>query len=60
MPGPGPQPGYLGVKALLTAVDGTGTVITIPGPKPLKAGLRRLRRAGRAHARKEPGSAGRR
>ncbi|TVZ06898.1 transposase [Trebonia kvetii] len=50
----------LGVKALLTAVDDTGTVITIHGPKPLRAGLRRLRRAARAHARKKPGSAGRR
>ncbi|TVZ04983.1 transposase [Trebonia kvetii] len=50
----------LGVKALLTAVDDTGAVITIPGPRPLKAGLRRLRRAARAHARKKPGSAGRR
>ena len=60
-----PRPGTaigidLGVKSLITAVDDTGTVITIPGPKPLSAGLRRLRRASRAHSRKKPGSAGRR
>ena len=61
IPGPGTAIGIdLGVKALLTGVDDAGTVITIPGPKPLKAGLRRLRRAARAHARKKPGSAGRR
>ncbi|TVZ06484.1 transposase [Trebonia kvetii] len=48
------------MKALLTGVDDTGAVITIPGPKPLRAGLRRLRRASRAHARTKPGSAGRR
>jgi len=47
----------LGVKALLTAVDEQGNVITIPGPRPLRAGLRRLRRASRAHSRKQPGSA---
>ncbi len=35
-------------------------MITVPGPRPLRAGLRRLRRAARAHARKKPGSAGRR
>ena len=35
-------------------------MITVPGPRPLRAGLRRLRRASRAHARKKPGSAGRR
>jgi putative transposase len=35
-------------------------VITIPGPKPLRAGLRRLRRASCAHSRKQPGSARRR
>ena len=50
----------LGVKSLLTGADDTGAVITIPGPKPLRAGLRRLRRAARAHARTKPGSAGRR
>jgi putative transposase len=60
-----PRPGTaigidLGVKSLLTGADQAGTVITVPGPKPLSAGLRRLRRASRAHSRKKPGSAGRR
>ena len=60
-----PRPGTaigidLGVKSLLTGADDTGRVITVPGPRPLRAGLRRLRRAARAHARKKPGSAGRR
>jgi putative transposase len=50
----------LGVKTLLTGVDHTGTVIEIPGPKPLRAALRKLRRASRAHSRKQPGSANRR
>ena len=48
----------LGVKALLTGVDDAGNVIIVPGPRPLRAGLRRLRRASRAHSRKQPGSAG--
>jgi putative transposase len=47
----------LGVKTLVTGVDNIGNVIAIPGPKPLRAGLRRLRRASRAHSRKQPGSA---
>ena len=60
-----PRPGTaigvdLGIRSLLTGADDMGTVITIPGTKPLKAGLRRLRRAARAHTRKRPGSAGRR
>ena len=60
-----PRPGTaigidLGVKALITGAEETGTVITVPGPRPLAAGLRRLRRASRAHARTRPGSAGRR
>jgi putative transposase len=50
----------LGVKTLLTGVDDAGNVITFPGSKPLRAGLRRLQRASRAHSRKRPGSAGRR
>jgi putative transposase len=50
----------LGVKTLLTGVDDTGRVITAPGPKPLRASLRRLRRASRSHSRKQPGSANRR
>jgi putative transposase len=50
----------LGVKTLLTGVDDTGKVISVPGPKPLRASLRKLRRASRAHARRQPGSANRR
>ena len=50
----------LGVKTLVTAADNAGNVITIGGPRPLHAGLRRLRRASRAHSRKRPGSARRR
>ncbi|MGH3298082.1 MAG: RNA-guided endonuclease InsQ/TnpB family protein, partial [Trebonia sp.] len=60
-----PRPGTaigidLGVKALITGVDAAGAVISVPGPRPLAAGLRRLRRASRAHSRTRPGSAGRR
>ncbi len=50
----------LGVKTLLTGVDGAGTVISIAGPKPLRSSLRRLRRASRGHSRKVKGSASRR
>jgi putative transposase len=50
----------LGVKTLLTGVDDTGTVVSIAGPKPLRASLRKLRRASRAHSRKKHGSANRR
>jgi putative transposase len=50
----------LGIKSLVAGADNAGNVITVPGPRPLRAGLRRLRRASRAHSRKEPGSAGRR
>ena len=50
----------LGVKTLLTGVDDRGRLIMLAGPRPLRAGLRRLRRASRAHSRKHPGSAGRR
>jgi putative transposase len=50
----------LGVKALLTGADSDGNVIEIPGPRPLRAALRKLRRASRAHSRKAPGSANRR
>ena len=49
----------LGVKTLLTGVDDAGNVIRVPGPKPLRASLRKLRRASRAHARTRPGSANR-
>jgi putative transposase len=50
----------LGVKTLLTAVDDLGQVTAIAGPKPLRASLRKLRRASRAHSRKAKGSANRR
>lgn len=50
----------LGVKTLLTGVDDTGNVVSVPGLKPLRASLRKLRRASRAHSRKQPGSANRR
>jgi putative transposase len=50
----------LGVKTLLTGVDDRGRLIAVAGPRPLRAGLRKLRRASRAHSRKQPGSAGRR
>jgi putative transposase len=50
----------LGVRALLTGADSDGNVIAVTGPRPLRASLRRLRRASRAHSRKQPGSANRR
>ena len=50
----------LGVKTLLTGVDNLGHVITVAGPKALRASLRKLRRASRAHSRKARGSANRR
>jgi putative transposase len=50
----------LGVKTLLTGVDDTGRLISIPGPKPMRASLRKLRRLSRAHARRLQGSTSRR
>jgi len=50
----------LGIKSLLTCIDDVGAVITVEGTKPLRASLRKLRRASRAHSRKKPGSANRR
>jgi putative transposase len=50
----------LGVKTMLTGADDRGRLIEVAGPRPLRAGLRRVRRASRAHSRKQPGSAGRR
>jgi putative transposase len=50
----------LGVKTLLTGVDDQGRVIEVTGPRPLRASLRKLRRASRAHSRKVKGSASRR
>lgn len=49
----------LGVKTLLTAVDDRGDVIEVAGPEALRAGLRKLQRLGRAHARTRRGSANR-
>jgi putative transposase len=50
----------LGVKTLLTGVDDAGNTIKVAGPKALRSSLRRLRRASRAHSRKQPGSTNRR
>ncbi|HEX7160333.1 MAG TPA: RNA-guided endonuclease TnpB family protein, partial [Trebonia sp.] len=50
----------LGIKTLITGADDTGNLVAVPGPRPLKAALRRLRRASRACSRKRPGSARRR
>jgi putative transposase len=50
----------LGVKTLLTGIDNRGRLIEVKGPRPLRAALRRLRRASRAHARTQPGSRRRR
>jgi putative transposase len=47
----------LGVKALLTSADNQGKVVVVPGPQPLKAALRKLRRAAREHSRRHRGSA---
>ncbi len=41
-------------------MDDSGRVIAIGGPKALASSLRRLRRASRAHSRKQPGGANRR
>ncbi|MFB4297105.1 IS607 family element RNA-guided endonuclease TnpB [Actinomadura sp. NTSP31] len=49
----------LGVRTLLTAVDDRGAVIEIDGPKSLGAGLRKLRRLGKACSRKQRGSVNR-
>jgi putative transposase len=47
----------LGVKTLLACYDDQGRVFKVPGPKPLRTHLRKLRRASRAHSRKVKGSA---
>lgn len=49
----------LGVRTLLTGVDDRGQVVTVPGPRALRASLRRLRRASRAYSRTARGSANR-
>jgi putative transposase len=59
-PRPGTAVGVdVGLKALVTAVDHRGRAIQVPGPRPLRTALRRLRRACRAHSRKQKGSANR-
>ena len=65
IPGRHPRPGSavgvdLGVKALLTGVDDAGRVLAVAGPRALRGSLRKLRRASRAHCRKQNGSANRR
>jgi putative transposase len=65
VPGRRPRPGSavgvdLGARTLLTGFDSDGEVTQIAGPKPLRAGLRKLRRAGREHSRKQDGSANKR
>ena len=60
-PAPGSAIGVdLGVKTLITGVDNASRILAFGGPKPLRAGLRNLRRASRAHSRKTLGSANRR
>jgi IS605 OrfB family transposase len=60
-PRPGTAVGVdLGVRTFLTGVDDAGQVITVAGPRALRAALRRLRRASRACSRKQKGSASRR
>lgn len=49
----------VGVKTFATIVDDDGTVTELHAPKPLKAALRRLRRANQALSRKAEGSANR-
>ncbi|MEV0236333.1 RNA-guided endonuclease TnpB family protein [Nonomuraea sp. NPDC050786] len=49
----------VGVKTFATVVDDDGTVTEIHAPKPLKAALRKLRKAGKVVARKKPGSSNR-
>jgi putative transposase len=50
----------LGLRTLLTGLDDQRTIVTVPGPRPLRSALRRLCRASRAHSRKVAGSANRR
>ena len=50
----------LGVKTLLTGAGDRGRLVEVKGPKPLRTSLRKLRRASRAHSRKQPDSVNRR
>lgn len=49
----------VGVKTFATIVDDDGAVTELHAPKPLKAALRRLRKANKAVSRKKPGSSNR-
>lgn len=49
----------VGVKTFATIMDDDGVVTEIHAPKPLKAALRKLRRAGKAVSRKQLGSSNR-
>lgn len=49
----------VGVKTFATIVDDDGTVTELHAPKPLKAALRKLRRAGRSVSAKQRGSSNR-
>ncbi|PRX66857.1 putative transposase [Nonomuraea fuscirosea] len=49
----------VGVKTFATIVDDDGTVTELHAPKPLKAALRKLRKAGKAVSRKKSGSSNR-
>jgi putative transposase len=60
-PHPGSSIGIdLGVTTLLTGADSRGAVILAEGPSPLRASMRKLCRASRAHSRKVAGSRNRR
>lgn len=49
----------VGVKTFATIVDDDGTVTELHAPKPLKAALQKLRKAGKAVSRKQSGSSNR-
>lgn len=60
-PRAGPAAGIdLGVRTLLKVAGTDGRIFDVPGPKALRSNLRKLRRASRAHSRKQKGSANRR
>ncbi|MEV4469237.1 RNA-guided endonuclease TnpB family protein [Nonomuraea sp. NPDC049504] len=49
----------VGIKTFATIVDDDGTVTEVQAPKPLKAALRKVRKAGKAVSRKRLGSSNR-